>query len=90
MFVYAMGLVASITGALFFGLFLPFVPFAIAFGLMFLDEWKTKPRRHLPIYGSGRAHAFEFTRALLLAVEFAKRPRAFRHRVVLRRELKPN
>ena len=86
MLFYGMGLVASIVRALLGGEFVFFADLmAIGFGLILLQEWWkwwTRPRRQLPIYGSGHAHAFEFAddeamKALRLAVGFAQRPRDF-------------
>jgi hypothetical protein len=52
---------------------------AIGFGILLLVEWRYRPRRQLPIYGSGHAHAFEFApdeamKALQLSLGFARRP----------------
>src|ERR1700730_5024020 len=78
MLIYGMGVIYFITVALLVEL-VGIVIFAIVFGLLFLDEWWTRSRRRLPVYGSGHAHAFEFAddealQALQLSLGFAQRP----------------
>jgi hypothetical protein len=54
-------------------------PIATVCGLLFLDEWLARRQRHLPLCGSGHAHAFEFAgdeamKALQLVIEVTQRP----------------
>jgi hypothetical protein len=76
LFLYGVGLVLSIAAA---ALGIVSILMAVAFGSLLLVTWLTRPRRRLPTYGSGHAHAFEFAsdeamKALQLSLGFAQRP----------------
>ena len=54
------------------------IAYAIGFGLLLLDEWRNRLQGRFLIYGTGHAHAFEFTSdeamdALRLAMQVAQR-----------------
>ena len=80
MLFYGVLLGGSIIASTFDKLRFQWIALAIAFSLCLRDEWRTRPRRQLPIYGAGHAHAFEFAHdeameALRLAMGFAQRPK---------------
>jgi pimeloyl-ACP methyl ester carboxylesterase len=79
--VLLVGVFNSLRNSLFFAGEFPTLSIlmAIGFGSLLLVEWWNRPRRQLPIYGSGHAHAFEFApdeamKALQLSLGFAQRP----------------